>query len=63
MRLFESPALIGLLIAGILFNSVLCILGLLGFTLVDALWMTASLLTIVGAAMVQHFIQQERDKK
>jgi uncharacterized membrane protein len=48
---------------GILFNSVLGILGLLGFTLLDALWMTASLLTIIGAAMVQHLIQNERDKK
>lgn len=48
---------------GILFNSVLCSLGLLGFTLLDALWIAASLLTIVGVAMVQHFIQQERDKK
>jgi hypothetical protein len=48
---------------GILFNSGLCILGLLGFTLLDALWMTASLLTIGGAVTVQHFIQQARDKK
>ncbi|KAB2902481.1 MAG: hypothetical protein F9K27_16690 [Anaerolineae bacterium] len=63
MRLCESPSLVGLLVVGILFNIVLGILGLLGFTLLDALWVTASLLTIIGAAVVQHFIQQERDKK
>lgn len=63
MRLYESPTLVGLLMVGILFNSGLCILGLLGFTLLDALWMTASLLTIGGAVTVQHFIQQARDKK
>lgn len=63
MRLCESPSLVGLLIVGILFNIVLCSLGLLGFTLLDALWLTASLLTIIGAAVVQHLIQQERDEK
>lgn len=63
MRLCESPSLVGLLVVGILFNIVLGSLGLLGFTLLDALWVTASLLTIIGAAVVQHFIQQERDKK
>lgn len=63
MRLCESHSLVGLLVVGILFNIVLGILGLLGFTLLDALWITASLLTIAGAVVVQHFIQQERDKK
>lgn len=63
MRRFDSPVFIGVVIVGIVFNSVLGILGLLGFTLLDALWITASLLTIVGTAIVQHFIQQERDKK
>lgn len=63
MHLLDSPVFIGVVIVGIVFNIVLGILGLLGFTLLDALWVTASLLTIVGAAMVQHFIQQERDKK
>lgn len=63
MRRFDSPVFIGVIIVGIVFNSVLCILGLLSFDLLDALWVTISLLTIVGAAMVQHFIQQERDKK
>lgn len=63
MRLFDSPVFIGVVMVGIVFNIVLGILGLLGFTLLDALWITASLLTIVGAVVVQHFIRQERDKK
>lgn len=63
MYRFASPVFIGVVMVGIVFNSVLCILGLLGFALLDALWLTASLLTIVGAAIVQHCIQQERDNK
>lgn len=60
MRLFQSPTFIGIVILGIIFNLVLGILGLLGFALLDALWMTASLLTIIGAALVQYLIESRQ---
>jgi len=61
MRVFEHPSFIGVLIVGIVFNLVLGILGLLGFALLDALWITAALLTIIGAGLVQEFIQRRKD--
>jgi hypothetical protein len=60
MRRFDHPAFIGVLLVGICFNIVFGILGLLGFALLDALWITAALLTIVGSALVQHMIQKKR---
>ena len=57
MHLFEHPTFIGAVIVGICFNIVFGMLGLLGFALLDALWITASLLTIIGSALVQHLIQ------
>lgn len=61
MRLFEQPSFVGALIVGIVFNIVLGILGLLGFALLDALWITSALLTIVSAGIVQHLIQSQKD--
>jgi hypothetical protein len=55
--MLEHPAFIGAVIVGICFNIVFGMLGLLGFALLDALWITASLLTIIGSALVQHLIQ------
>ena len=57
MRLLHHPAFIGALLVGITFNIVFGMLGLLGFALLDALWITAALLTIVASALVQHLIQ------
>ena len=57
MHLFDQPAFIGAVTVGICFNVVFGILGLFGFGLLDALWITAALLTIVGSALVQHMIQ------
>lgn len=62
MRVFEHPSFIGALIVGIVFNLVLGILGLLGFALLDALWITSALLTIIGAGIVQHLIQTRKDE-
>ena len=55
--MLEHPAFIGAVIVGICFNIILGILGLLGFALLHALWITAALLTIVGSVLVQHMIQ------
>jgi hypothetical protein len=57
MSIFAHPAFIGALIVGICFNILFGILGLLGFALLDALWIAAALLTIVASALVQHMIQ------
>ncbi len=62
MRRFNHPAIIGAVVIGICFNLVLCTLGLLGFPLLDALWITSALLTIVGAAVVQHLIASRREE-
>ena len=59
MQRLSQPQLIGLLLVGIVFNFVLGILGWLGFALLDALWITAALLTIIGAAVVQGWIEQQ----
>ena len=55
--MLEHPAFVGAVIVGTCFNIIFGMLGLLGFALLDALWITASLLTIVGVALVQHMIQ------
>lgn len=61
MRLPDHPVFIGAVLIGICFNIVLGILGLLGLALLDALWITAALLTIIGAVLVQHLIQSRKD--
>ena len=58
--MFEHPAFIETLIVGICFNILFGILGLLGFALLDALWITAALSTIVTSALVQHMIQSRK---
>ena len=60
--MLDHPAFIGAVIVGICFNVVFGILGLLGFAMLDALWITAALLTIVGSALVQHMIQSGKGK-
>lgn len=60
MQRLSQPYLIGLLVVGIVFNCLLMALGWLGFAFLDALWITAALLTIIGAAVVQGWIEQQR---
>lgn len=57
---FSIHRWIGLVMVGISFNVVLTVLGLLGFELVEALYLTITLLTIAGAIVVQHLIQHHR---
>jgi hypothetical protein len=54
------PTIIGILLVGISFNIILSILGLLGVELVDALYLTLMLLTIIGALAVQMLIRYSR---
>lgn len=54
------PTVVGTLLVGIIFNIVLSILGLLGFRLLDALYLTLILLTIIGSLAVQMLIRYSR---
>ena len=60
--MLEHPAFIGAVTVGICFNVVFAALGLLGFAPLDALWITAALLTIVGSTLVQHMIQSGKSQ-
>ncbi|MBZ0309459.1 MAG: hypothetical protein K8I82_25575 [Anaerolineae bacterium] len=54
------PTVIGTLLVGITFNIMLIILGLLGFRLLDALYLTFILLTIIGSLTVQILLRHSR---
>lgn len=56
----SHPTIIGILLVGISFNIILSILGLLGVELVDALYLTLMLLTIIGTLAVQMLIRYSR---
>lgn len=54
------PTIIGILLVGIAFNIILSILRLLGVGLLDALYLTLILLTIICSLAVQMLIQYSR---
>lgn len=60
MRIMQHPSFVGALLVGISFNLVLGLLGTLGFELLDALYLTAALLTVIGAVGVQFLITRRR---
>jgi len=60
MRIMRHPTFVGALMVGIAFNLLLSLLGALGFALLDALYLTAVLLTIIGAVGVQCLITRSR---
>ncbi len=60
IKKLTHPTIIGILLVGIAFNIILSILGLLGVELVDALYLTLMLLTIIGSLTVQMFIRYSR---
>jgi hypothetical protein len=60
MRVLQHPTFIGALMVGIVFNLLLGLLGALGFELLEALYLTAVLLTIIGAVGVQFLITRSR---
>jgi hypothetical protein len=60
MKVLQHPSFIGALMVGIIFNVLLSLLGALGFKLLGALYLTATLLTIIGAVGVQFLITRSR---
>lgn len=56
----SHPTVIGILLVGITFNIMMIILGLLGFRLLDALYLTVILLTIIGSLTVQMLLRHSR---
>ena len=53
MSKLHQPACVGALIVGISFNVVLGLLGVMGMSLTDALYLTVMILTMSGSAVVQ----------
>lgn len=60
MKRLHHPSFIGAMVVGILFNVVLGVLGMIGFELIDAMYLTTTLLTIVFAVGVHYLIQGSR---
>jgi hypothetical protein len=58
VNIFHHPSVIGVLLVGIAFNAMLGILGLLGFELLDALYLASTFLTIIGAVAVQYLSER-----
>jgi len=63
MKYFTHPAAIGGLVVGIGFNVMLAGLGQLGVAFQDALYLTSSSLTLLGAVIVQWLIGRRRKGK
>lgn len=60
MKRLVHPTVIGALLVGIALNIVLSIFGLLGVGLLDALYLTLTLLAIIGSLGVQMLIRHSR---